>query len=600
MTDNKRLSVSFVIDDASENRRQSVVDQYGRRSSRYGATAAAYAQRRSSVQQSVEPPTDGTLTQSDRKWKSVASRNDDFPEMTTESEAQAKKQSEMGFWQALKTYPTAASWSVLLASTIIMEGYDTSLIGSFFAFEPFAKKYAGQMIDGKYQVPTGWQTGLQNASAVGSMIGLAANGWMCDKFGYKRVMLFALALMTAVIAIPFFAPNVIVLTIGQFMCGIPWGIFQTLAIAYASEVCPTCLRAYLTTYANICWVLGQILASGILKGMLQNTTEWSYRIPFALQWVFPLPIAFGVIFAPESPWWLIRHDRLDEAMDSIRRLQSSSEGEESVANTVSMMRLTNEQEKATSAGTTYWDCFKGTDLRRTEVSCLTWACQNLCGAGLMGYSTYFYEQAGLSPSNAFTFTMIQYVLGFVGTLCAWTLMTRFGRRTLYTGGHAVLMVILLAIGVLGFVHGTAAQWAVGSLLIVFTLAYNCTVGPVCYAIVGEMSSTRLRQKTVVLARITYNLLSLANNAILPLQLNPLAWGWGAKAALYWMGICALCLVWCIFRLPEAKDRSYAELNLLFENKVSAWRFKSTKVDAFRSESLKVTVTDNEEVEKQEA
>lgn len=99
---------------------------------------------------SIPTPLDGTITHSDRKWSSVASRNDDFNEITTESEAQAKKQSEMGLWRGLKTYPTAAAWSILLASTIIMEGYDTSLIGSFFAFEPFAKKYGGQLIDGKF------------------------------------------------------------------------------------------------------------------------------------------------------------------------------------------------------------------------------------------------------------------------------------------------------------------------------------------------------------------------------------------------------------------------------------------------------------------
>lgn len=236
----------------------------------------------------------------------------------------------------------------------------------------------------------------------------------------------------------------------------------------------------------------------------------------------------GVLFAPESPWWLVRHDRMDDAMNSVRRLQSSSEGEESVASTVSMMRLTNEQEKAVSSGTSYWDLFKGSDLRRTEVACLTWACQNMCGSAFMGYSTYFYEQAGLSSSNAFTFTMIQYVLGFVGTIIAWGLMSRFGRRTLYIYGLWILLVLLVIIGGLGFDSSTGAQWAIGSLLLVFTLAYNCTVGPVCYAVVAEISSTRLRQKTVVLARMTYNACSLLNNSLLPLQLNPLAWGWGAK------------------------------------------------------------------------
>lgn len=205
----------------------------------------------------------------------------------------------------------------------------------------------------------------------------------------------------------------------------------------------------------------------------------------------------------------------------------------------------------------------------------------------MGYSVYFYEQAGLSSENSFTFTMAQYVIGLVGTGIAWSLMTRLGRRTLYTGGLCALLVLLLIIGGLGFSSSTSAQWAIGSLLLVFALSYNCTVGPVCYSIVAEISSTRLRQKTVVLARTSYNLCSLLNNSLLPLQLNPLAFNWGAKAGLFWAGVCLLCIIWCLFRLPESKDRSYAELNLLFENKVVAWKFASTKVEAFRSESFAV-------------
>lgn len=52
------------------------------------------------------------------------------------------------------------------------------------------------------------------------------------------------------------------------------GMFQTLSVAYASEICPVCLRGPLTTYANICWVIGQILATGVLRGLLSNTTQW--------------------------------------------------------------------------------------------------------------------------------------------------------------------------------------------------------------------------------------------------------------------------------------------------------------------------------------
>jgi hypothetical protein len=71
------------------------------------------------------------------------------------------------------------------------------------------------------------------------------------------------------------------------------------------------------------------------------------------------------------------------------------------------MQTTNELEKALESGTGYMDCFKGIDLRRTEIVCVTWAIQNLCGSAFMGYSTYFYEQAGLSTLKSFDMSMAQ-------------------------------------------------------------------------------------------------------------------------------------------------------------------------------------------------
>jgi SP family general alpha glucoside:H+ symporter-like MFS transporter len=96
-------------------------------------------------------------------------------------------------------------------------------------------------------------------------------------------MIVSLVAVAGFIFIPFFAKNLTDLEIGEILCGIPWGVFQTLTTAYASEVCPTQLRAYLTTYVNLCWVIGQLIGSGVLRSMLQRTDQWSYRIPFAIQ-----------------------------------------------------------------------------------------------------------------------------------------------------------------------------------------------------------------------------------------------------------------------------------------------------------------------------
>lgn len=61
----------------------------------------------------------------------------------------------------------------------------------------------------------------------------------------------------------------------------------------------------------------------------------------------------------------------------------------------------------------------------------------------------------------------------------------------------------------------------------------------------------------------------------------------AYSGFFWAGTCFLCVVWIYFRLPEPKGRTYGELDILFEHKVSARKFKGTNVDIFRGDTLAV-------------
>jgi len=249
-----------------------------------------------------------------------------------------------------------------------------------------------------------------------------------------------------------------------------------------------------------------------------------------------------------------------------------------------MMVTTNELEKALESGTGYWDCFKGIDLRRTEIVCVTWSIQNLCGSAFMGYSTYFYEQAGLPTVDAFDMSMAQYAIGFIGTVGSWFLMSRAGRRTLYTYGLALLTLLLLLIGLISISNSKGASWGIGSLLLVYTFTYDITVGPVCYSLVAEIPSTRLKTKSIVLARNVYNVMGIVNGVIVPYMLNPTAWNWRGKAGFFWAGMCALCWLWTYFRLPEPRGRTYGELDILFERGVAARKFTGTDVSPWASES----------------
>lgn len=77
-----------------------------------------------------------------------------------------------------------------------------------------------------------------------------------------------------------------------------------------------------------------------------------------------------------------------------------------------------------------------------------------------------------------------------------------------------------------------------------------------------------------------------------------AWGWGAKTGFFYAGTNLLCLIWCWFRLPESKDRSFGELDILFENKVPARKFRTTKADREWFSSITTDKQNSPRTEKQ--
>ena len=83
------------------------------------------------------------------------------------------------------------------------------------------------------------------------------NGWACDRFGYKKTIGTSLVVIIGFIFITFFAHSLPMLLAGELLCGLPWGVFQTLTTAYAAEIAPAALRPFLTTYVSkrVCIIL---------------------------------------------------------------------------------------------------------------------------------------------------------------------------------------------------------------------------------------------------------------------------------------------------------------------------------------------------------
>ena len=295
-----------------------------------------------------------------------------------------------------------------------MEGFDLVLITGFLTNPVFRQRFQcpDASLDGKVcEIPASWQSAIVIGPTVGQMAGVLLSGWLVERFGYKRTFMASLVALSAFIFIVFFAGSLTIFLVGLLLCGLPWGVFQTLTTNYASDVCPTPIRAYVTAWSNVCWIIGQCLGAVTQRALVNNKTMLSIQIPLGLQWVFPLPIFIFSLWAQESPWWLVRKGRTDEARKVLTKLVSQSRAPEgySIDGQLAMIQLTNADElrETNGTGTGYLDCFRGVNRRRTEISTFTWVIQNASGSALMQWSPYFFQQAGMAPEQSWNFVIVQ-------------------------------------------------------------------------------------------------------------------------------------------------------------------------------------------------
>ena len=498
---------------------------------------------------------------------------------TLASRNATEREHKLSLVEGIRQYPKACFWSMVVSLVVIMDGYDTALIGTLFGFPAFRQRFGEEVgSTGTFQVTAKWQDALGLASPLGNVVGIFINGVLTERFGHRKTLLGSIVYLTGCIFIAFFAPTVEVLFVGEFLCGLAWGVFTTMAPAYASEVAPVVLRAYLQTFVVLCWGIGQLISYGILDSLDKRTDNWAWRIPFAVQWVWPAIIIPLVLFCPESPWWFVRRGRLQEAEKSLKRLASFPD-ESAAKEAISLMVETTELERSMTEGATYLDCLRGDNYWRTEIGCIAWASQVLVGFALSSYQVYFFEQAGLNTSNAYKLTVGQGGLHFVCTVLSVFLTARFGRRSIFFYGTLWMATMMFIIGFVAIAHPSSATgFASATLYLLWFCGYELTIGPIAFIIVGETSSTRLRSKSIAWGRNVYNVFSIISFTVAPYVLNPTKGNWKGKSGFLAGGLCLVVALWAFFRLPECKGRTYEELDIMFSKKLKAREFSKYEID----------------------
>ncbi|EMC92668.1 hypothetical protein BAUCODRAFT_257323 [Baudoinia panamericana UAMH 10762] len=482
--------------------------------------------------------------------------------------------------EAVRAYPMATFWAFVMSSTIIMESYCVFLIGNFLGLPAFTTRFGipdpTATTSGGYVVAYKWQSSLQVSGQLGALVGVFLAGPLTSAIGYRWATILGLMLLNCFIFVFYFAESIEVIFAAQILEGIPWGIFIANAPAYCSEIVPIKLRAPATQMLQMFWAIGSIIVGAVTYRYNTLLTPDAYKIPIALQWMFPTPLIILMFLAPESPYWLVRKGKLEQAAKSVARLGRKTQV--NASETVAMMRRVIELEK-TDKSPNHLELFKGTDLRRTLIVCGVYAAQNLTGNLIANQAVYFFEQAGISNNLAFALGLITSALQMIFVMLSWILTTVMGRRTIYVWGSLINTCFLVALGIAASVgKSTSASLAQASLGLIVSVGFTLGPAPASWVIIGETSAIRLRPLTTGMGRAAYYIVEFPCIFLASYMLNPQGGNLGGKCGYVWGATGFICFVLAYLYLPEMRGRSYREIDILFRRKVPARKWTKTEVD----------------------
>lgn len=281
----------------------------------------------------------------------------------------------------------------------------------------------------------------------------------------------------------------------------------------------------------------------------------------------------------------------EKALKSLHRLGSrGAVGEKRLA----AINQTLEEIKQETQGASYLECFRKSNLRRTIISIAPLCIQGLSGIVFAAsYSTYYMQLAGYSTAASFRLQIVQQVISLVGNVMSWYLVDRVGRRNLTFWGLFVLTIILWLMGGLAVAATPGAIKGTVAMILIYCWWYNVTIGATAYTVLCEVSTSRLRVKTIAIGLATQNGINMMWSFVLPYLFNPDKANLGARVAFIFGGLAIISLVFLWFYLPETAGRTYEELDEMFVKKVPARKFKDYKPDAQANGEAVKTVYDAE-------
>ncbi|KAK4120462.1 general substrate transporter [Parathielavia appendiculata] len=492
-------------------------------------------------------------------------------------------------------------------------GFDITSMSAIISTQPYLCQFnqRGFGEDGLCLGPSSTLQGLIVAiMPLGSLFGALLSGWLSDRFGRKKSVMGGSLIWIVGSILVCAAVNSAMLMVGRFVNGLSVGICSAQVPVYITEVSPPTMRGTLVSLQQWAITWGILIMYFICYGcsFIQGTA--SFRVPWGLQ-MLPAACLFGGLWRePESPRWLFKKDRQDEAKHVLAMLHGHGNPSAPFVQREFQEIQKAVEEERQYANVSWLELFAPGMINRTSIGVFTQIWSQLTGMNvMMYYITYVFTMAGLSQpgSNAVLLPSgIQFVINVVMTVPALLWLDRWGRRRTLLAG-AALMCLWLTINAILFalysrtpepgeftsasesmaVSGPPAKAIVASTFL-FVASFAPTWGPVSWTYPPELYPLRLRGKAVALATSANWAFNFALAYFVPVAFETITW----KVYVIFAVFCACMFLHVFFAFPETANKTLEEVEEIFDDTkpgaikfigTPAWKTKNNRAVMIRRE-----------------
>ncbi|KAF7542999.1 hypothetical protein G7Z17_g11099 [Cylindrodendrum hubeiense] len=479
--------------------------------------------------------------------------------------------------EAGKTWP-AIAMGFFVAFGGVLFGYDTGTISGILAMPYWQRLFSTGYTDsdGNRNIDTSQESAIVSILSAGTFFGALASPFLTDYLGRRPGLLIStwvfnlgVALQTAATAIPIFLA-------GRFFAGFGVGLISAMIPLYQSETAPKWIRGAIVGAYQWAITIGLLLAAVVNNATAKRNNTSSYRIPIAVQFAWSLILFFGMLLLPETPRFLIKKNKYDDAARSLGRIRRLPADHPAIQGELAEIKANHEFESSLGKSS-YLDCFRPPILKRQFTGMALQALQQLTGINfIFYYGTKYFQNSGVS--SGFVISMITSAINVGSTIPGMYAIDKWGRRPLLLWGAIGMCISQFIVAMCGtlstgqrdngdiYVKNLSGQKAAVSFVCIYIFFFASTWGPLAWVVTGEIFPLKTRAKSLSMTTATNWLLNWAIAYSTPYLVN---YGDGyanlqSKIFFVWFAACFLCIAFVYFFIYETKGLSLEEVDQLYE------------------------------------